>query len=102
MLSVTNPKYNLETLGTWLVDIPSHLGEDVLLDAATAALTTAVEGLRVGKQSTAALSSYGKAISRLRHALSDPVRLEQPYTLAAVFMITLCQVNMRFPILLNA
>ncbi|OAA75961.1 hypothetical protein LEL_05645 [Akanthomyces lecanii RCEF 1005] len=91
VLSVTDPKYDLETLGTWLVEIPSHLGKDELLDTATAALTTAVEDLRVGKQSTAALSSYGKAISRLGHALRDPVKVKEPYTLAAVFMITLCQ-----------
>ncbi len=98
MLSVTDPRYNLKTLGSWLVDIPSHLGKDGLLDTATTALTTAVEDLRVGKQSTAAWSSYGKAISRLGHALRDPVKVKEPYTLAAVFMITLCQVKMGFPI----
>ncbi|GAM40641.1 hypothetical protein TCE0_039f13142 [Talaromyces pinophilus] len=88
VLSVTDPRFNLQSLGTWLIDIPSHLGRDRLLDTATAALATAVEDLRIGKQSMATLSSYGKAINCLVKALRDPIKVKEPYTLAAVFMIT--------------
>jgi hypothetical protein len=52
-----------------------------------------VEDLRIGKQSMATLSSYGKAINCLVKALRDPIKVKEPYTLAAVFMITVCQVK---------
>lgn len=55
-----------------------------------------MEHLRIGKQSIAALSSYGKAINYLAKALRDPIKVNEPYTLAAVFMIAICQVKEEF------
>ena len=92
-LRVTDPKFDLVSIGAWLVDIPARLGTSGLLDIASAALVAAVEVLPIGRQSVTALSSYCKAVKCLVKALQDPIKAEEPCTLAAVFMVMVSQVT---------
>ena len=92
-LKVTEPRFDVNSLGTWFVDVPARLGTSTLLDTSAAAFVAAIADLRSGKPTVTALAQYGKALNCLRATLRDPVEAKAPYTLASIFMLMVSQVS---------
>jgi hypothetical protein len=93
VLQVTEPRFDANSLGTWFVDVPARLGTNRLFDSSAAAFVAAIEDLRSGRPTVAALIKYGKALNCLRTTLQDPVEAKGPYTLASIFMLMVSQVR---------
>ena len=89
-------KFNLAwTYGDYLNDVPSRLGANEALDAATDTFVTAVEisfSKRGTNHTSILLEKYGKSLASLRKCLDDPVKVKTPETLCAILFLWNCQV----------
>ena len=91
----TGHRYNLVwTYGGFLEYIPSRIGTNAALDASVAALTEVHSNICNGtRATTSTLAKYSKALSSLRTTLDDPVVACASETLAAVMILSICQVS---------
>ncbi len=89
-------KFNMAwTYGDYLNSVPSRLGVNEALDAATDTFVTAVEislCKRGTDQTSILLEKYGRTLACLRTLLNDPVKAKAPETLCAILFLWNCQV----------
>jgi hypothetical protein len=88
-------KYNLAwTYGDYLNYIPTRIGRNEALDAATDAFLTALQTFSTGvDNSPAVLEKYGAALGTLRKCLDNPVKARMPETLCAILFLWNSQVG---------
>ncbi|KAJ5080881.1 hypothetical protein N7456_013591 [Penicillium angulare] len=67
------------------------LGSNRALDAATQALVAVYPHFRGSDVAPNALQSYGNSLRVLRETLSEPGQVRSPYTLCAIYLMTICQ-----------
>lgn len=74
--------------------VPSRLGTNKALDAATDALVTAYTNYRSGhrKADSIVLSKHSRALNALSSCLNDPVTAYSSETLCAIMLLLTCQV----------
>lgn len=80
--------------GGYLAEIPKRLGINPALDAAAASLVAAHEdyclGLEVPRRRT--MGMYSRALGAVRTALGNEVQARSSEVLAAVMVLSICQV----------
>ena len=84
----------LWSFGGYLVDVPRRLGTSEALDAAADALVTAHARFCAGTLDPDAplLVKHSRALSMLRHDLSDPFKAHTSETLCSVMLLMIYQV----------
>lgn len=93
VLEITDPRYDLFCYGTFIRDIPQHLGRHTALDASADALASAFRSVHMGRVSLETLSKYVRALNSVQKALQDPATAYSEQTLCAIYLIMLCQVS---------
>lgn len=91
ILNITDPRYDLSSYATWMVDLPQRMGTNEALDATMNAMTLTFPIVHSGELPYQALDSYGKALTALRNCLMDPKKAMEPETLGAIYLISICQ-----------
>ncbi len=94
-------KFNLAwTYGDYLNYVPSRLGKNEALDAATDTFIAAI-GVSISDpgadHTPMLLEKYGHSLASLRRCLDDPVKAKAPETLAAILFLWNCQVGPLIP-----
>ncbi|RFN53876.1 hypothetical protein FIE12Z_1911 [Fusarium flagelliforme] len=84
--------YEISTYGSFVVDLPRHVGSSKALDAAISAF---VEGFGTMRNKTApkvkALDRYVDALGTLREAISEPKQANSLDNMCAIYLIAICQ-----------
>lgn len=93
----TSCKYNLAAVyGTFLADLPKHLGINEALDAATQALVSAHQDFCLHRPVTVfSLERYSTAVVKLRVCLDRPGTAQSTETVCAVALLLMYQVRRR-------
>ncbi|KAH7196413.1 uncharacterized protein B0J16DRAFT_408146 [Fusarium flagelliforme] len=92
ILNLNDPAYEISTYGSFVVDLPRHVGSSKALDAAISAF---VEGFGTMRNKTApkvkALDRYVDALGTLREAISEPKQANSLDNMCAIYLIAICQ-----------
>ncbi|KAL4922785.1 hypothetical protein BDW62DRAFT_196788 [Aspergillus aurantiobrunneus] len=91
VLEVTDIRYDVTWYGPFLETLPRRIGSSPALDAAIGAVTSAVKGLRTGRNSPDAMTRYVKGWKALRTCLSDPEQTKSIHTVCAIYLMMICQ-----------
>lgn len=91
-LEIRDIRYAVSYYGAFFNNIPRLLGNNRALDAATNALVALYPHFRGLDLAPRALQQYGDSLRLLREALNDPRQYSSPYTLCAIYLITICEV----------
>ena len=92
-LEITDVRYSMSYFGTFLKHVPQRLGTNEALDASVGALVTIASTVHTGQRSPEMFARYGDALKALRTSLSDPLKVQRPETLCAIYLVMLCQVS---------
>lgn len=93
VLEVSDPRYDITCYGGWVLDLPRRLGANEALDASVNALSATFPAVHSKQITCKALSSYVKALEVLRLYIADPVKVREPETLCAIYLVMICQVR---------
>lgn len=95
LLNITDLRYDVAGFGGFLKDLPRRMGRNMALDASVNAFTTLYpvlysENIHV---SPVMLAAYVRALECLRLMLEERVTAQTPETLAAIYLVTVCQAS---------
>jgi hypothetical protein len=96
-LEITDPRYNLSSLGGFLRELPMRIGKNQALDAAVDSLNSSFSALCSGQCSTEMYTKYGHALRAMRRGM-DQIEPNSLFdVMAAIHLLLLSEVrNVQF------
>jgi hypothetical protein len=92
ILNLDDPAYDISTFGSFVMDLPRHVGSNKSLDAAINAFIAGFGTLQNRTLSkVAALDRYVYALKTLRETMNDPMQANTTDNMCSIYLIAICQ-----------
>lgn len=91
ILEVTDPRYDLNTMGHWLAELPGRFGTNKALDAAIEAIGASFPCLYKKEVDAGAVTAYNKAMNYVKLSLHDARANVTTECMSAVFLLLIMQ-----------
>ncbi|KAF4967250.1 hypothetical protein FSARC_5162 [Fusarium sarcochroum] len=90
-LEIKDIRYDIMSYGTFILDLPRHVGSSPAVDASIAALVSSFDVLRDTRSRPGALALHINAVSTLRKSLQDTSQACTTSNMAAIWLIYVCK-----------
>ncbi|WXC54165.1 hypothetical protein SNK03_000170 [Fusarium graminearum] len=92
ILNLDDPAFDISTFGSFVVDLPRHVGSSKSLDAAISAFIAGFGTLQNRTLSKVnALDRYVFALKTLRETMNDPIQANTKDNMCAIYLVAICQ-----------
>lgn len=97
ILNLDEPAFDISTFGSFVVDLPRHVGSSKSLDAAISAFIAGFGTLQNRTLSKVnALDRYVFALKTLRETMNDPIQANTKDNMCAIYLVAICQVSSHY------